>query len=140
MLRPGVGKPLRLAWWWVNHPPAVSQELEAPEWGDPPLPLLPQCSVSAWKVLPGWACALTSFRAHPAHLSPPEVLPTCSEMAPRKLPLWLCGNEPDGVPEDAGLIPASLSVLRAWRCCGLWCRSQMQLRCSIAVAVAVAVV
>ena len=37
--------------------------------------------------------------------------------------------------EVAGLILASLSGLRIWRCCELWCRSQMRLGSGIAVAV-----
>ena len=36
---------------------------------------------------------------------------------------------------DAGSIPASLSGLRIWRCCELWCRSQAQLGSGVAVAV-----
>ena len=31
---------------------------------------------------------------------------------------------------------ASLSVFRIWRCCELWCRSQMQLGFGVAVALA----
>ena len=37
--------------------------------------------------------------------------------------------------EVAGSIPASLSGLRVWRCCELWCRSQTRHRSGIAVAV-----
>ena len=39
------------------------------------------------------------------------------------------------IHEDAGSIPG-LSGLRILRCCELWCRSQMWLRSSVAVAVA----
>ena len=38
--------------------------------------------------------------------------------------------------KDAGSIPGSLSGLRIWRCCELWCSSKMWLRAGVAVAVA----
>ena len=40
------------------------------------------------------------------------------------------------IHEDLGSIPGSLSGLRIWFCCELWCSSQTQLRSGIAVAVA----
>ena len=40
------------------------------------------------------------------------------------------------IHRDAGSISGSLSGLRIWCCCDLWCRSQMRLRSGIAVAVA----
>ena len=46
---------------------------------------------------------------------------------------WLMN--PTSIHEDAGSSLALLSVLRIWRCHGLWCRSQMQLGSNIAVAV-----
>ena len=39
------------------------------------------------------------------------------------------------IPEDMGSIPASLGGLRIWHCYELWCRSQMWLGSSVAVAV-----
>ena len=49
-----------------------------------------------------------------------------------------CGAEemnPTNIHKDAGLIP-SLTMLRIWHCCELWCRSQMRLKPRVAVALA----
>ena len=40
------------------------------------------------------------------------------------------------IHEDTGLTLNSLSALRIWCCCGLWCRSQTQLGSCVDVAVA----
>ena len=42
---------------------------------------------------------------------------------------------PASIHEDTGLIPGLISGLKIQRCCKLWCRSQIWLRSSIAVAV-----
>ena len=45
---------------------------------------------------------------------------------------WL--RNPARNHEVAGSIPGLVSGLRIWRCCGLWCRLQMQLGSGVAVA------
>ena len=44
-------------------------------------------------------------------------------------------TNPVSTHEEVGLTPGLASRLRTWRYCELWCRSQMQLRSCIAVAV-----
>ena len=53
-----------------------------------------------------------------------------------EFPLWLSGNKPDKYLWGQWVRSlASLSGLRIWCCCELWCRSQMLLGSCIAVAV-----
>ena len=40
----------------------------------------------------------------------------------------------NNIPEDAGLIPTSLTGLKIWLCCELWRRSRTQLRSGVAAA------
>ena len=55
-----------------------------------------------------------------------------------------CNSHPGSVEsnltsihEDAGSIPGLTHRLRIWHCRELWCRSQTQLRCRVAVPVAI---
>ena len=52
------------------------------------------------------------------------------------VPMWICENESDlAFMRTQVQSLASLKRFRIWRCHGLWCGLQMQLRSGIAVAV-----
>ena len=111
-----------------------------------PEPLLPS------RKLPSQRCLL--FPAH-RHFSPWPLFPAkkgCFHFSPRisldfpwhylyynhdywEFLSWLSGKEPDTVSMRMWVQSlASLSGLRIWRCCELWCRPQMQLRSQVAAA------
>ena len=67
-----------------------------------------------------------------------SVLRGCGRKRTNKAGSSRCGSavmNPTSIHEDRVRSLASLSGLRIWRCRELWCRSQMQLRFCIAVAV-----
>ena len=83
---------------------------------------------------PAWSCSGASWWR--AMCGVEKQIPCIKMFSIIRISRWGTAEiNPTNIHEDMGLIPGLAQRVNYWHCCELWCRSQMQLGSSIAVAV-----